>query len=189
MFFSLLVHRRCHCCVNTQAIKYTSKGGNITVEMTVGTPEKMTKSVFSSGDAEPEEAVGSPSSRAVFAHDSTTVVDGVWVTFKVVDTGAGLTADQIDLLMKFEPFTQIAGNATVNEDASGLGLGIAREIVSAHGGNLTMTSRGKGHGCSFVIRMPFQLADCQSMNGTSAQDSLTEMEALGFRSEEARKRR
>ena len=54
----------------------------------------------------------------------------VALTIEVADNGPGLDAAAIDQL--FEPFH------TTRADGSGLGLSIAREIVEAHGGTLTV---------------------------------------------------
>ncbi|MEK6613960.1 MAG: ATP-binding protein, partial [Candidatus Binatota bacterium] len=57
------------------------------------------------------------------------------VVLEVVDTGLGIP-DGVDI---FEPF------ATTKTWGTGLGLVIVRQIVSAHGGNITYaTERGKG---------------------------------------------
>jgi two-component system CheB/CheR fusion protein len=67
----------------------------------------------------------------------------------VRDHGAGVAAK--DLRTIFEPYTRLG----TPHRAPGLGLGlyVAREIVSAHGGEIEATSR-VGKGTSMIVRLP-----------------------------------
>ncbi len=69
----------------------------------------------------------------------------------VVDTGAGIAAD--DLPHIFEPFYRGRGLLSGDEESSGLGLAIARDIVVAHGGSLEVVSR-QGEGSTFTVLLP-----------------------------------
>jgi two-component system, sensor histidine kinase and response regulator len=72
------------------------------------------------------------------------------VLISVTDTGVGIAEE--DLPHLFEDFYRgKAGQGT--DQSSGLGLAIARRIVEAHGGSITVTSE-MGQGSTFVIRLP-----------------------------------
>ena len=70
------------------------------------------------------------------------------VVFSVTDTGAGIPREYLSRI--FEPFVQVP-NAP--QGASGLGLTIARRIVEAHGGRLTVQS-DPGRGSTFTFTVP-----------------------------------
>jgi histidine kinase len=71
----------------------------------------------------------------------------------VEDTGEGLAG--ADLTRIFERFYRVPGRrAPEHETGSGIGLTIARGIVAAHGGQLTATSAGPGHGATFTVTLP-----------------------------------
>ena len=65
------------------------------------------------------------------------------VSLEIEDTGTGVP-DGIDI---FEPFT------TTKPQGTGLGLGIVREIVSAHGGVVSYRSTPQT-GASFTVSLP-----------------------------------
>jgi signal transduction histidine kinase len=65
----------------------------------------------------------------------------------VRDTGRGLTAENCQRV--FQPYWQ-----QQRGDGLGLGLMIARRLVELHGGGLSVTSPGPGHGADFVVRLP-----------------------------------
>ncbi len=69
------------------------------------------------------------------------------VFMEVTDTGPGISLEQQHKI--FDPFftTKDMGNGT------GLGLAIANEVVTLHGGSLTVRSV-EGHGASFLIALP-----------------------------------
>ena len=75
------------------------------------------------------------------------------VTFTVRDTGIGIAAG--DLPHIFERFWRAdpARSRTGDRPGVGLGLAIAKWIVEAHGGAITVQSR-PGRGTMFIIRLP-----------------------------------
>lgn len=78
--------------------------------------------------------------------------DGQDVVLRVSDTGAGIPAD--DLPFVFDRFYRVdKARQRDDGDASGLGLAIAKAIVEAHGGALTVDSVA-GRGSTFSIRLP-----------------------------------
>ena len=72
-------------------------------------------------------------------------------TCTVGDTGEGLAPEDLERI--FERFYRVAGQRP-GPGGSGIGLTIARGIVLAHGGTLTATSAGLGHGCVFTMTLP-----------------------------------
>jgi len=69
----------------------------------------------------------------------------------VQDTGIGITdADQARV---FEPFVRLDAARARETGGTGLGLALARAIVLAHGGTLTLESQ-PGAGSRFTIRLP-----------------------------------
>jgi two-component system CheB/CheR fusion protein len=70
----------------------------------------------------------------------------------VADNGIGLAREDLDRI--FDMFVQL--DASRRQAAGGLGLGLtlARTIVSRHGGSIRAESEGPGKGTRFVIRLP-----------------------------------
>jgi signal transduction histidine kinase len=70
-----------------------------------------------------------------------------WVAVELIDTGCGMSAEQ--LVQIFQPFftTKRAGRGT------GLGLASALETVRAHGGDIKVESELK-KGSRFTIELP-----------------------------------
>lgn len=68
---------------------------------------------------------------------------------KIIDTGAGITADQLPHL--FERFYQ--GESDRAAKGSGLGLYLTRQIIAAHGGTIWAESRSP-NGAIFCFRLP-----------------------------------
>jgi len=74
-------------------------------------------------------------------------VDGA-IRVTVADSGRGVPADQLPHI--FDRFFR--GDASRSTEGSGLGLAIARQLVSAHGGGMTITSeQGRGTTCSVAL--------------------------------------
>ncbi|HXX68422.1 MAG TPA: GAF domain-containing sensor histidine kinase [Polyangiaceae bacterium] len=78
-------------------------------------------------------------------------VDGNVAEVTIRDEGLGIAADRLPAV--FEPMER----AAVKEHFAGLGLGlfIAKAIVDAHGGSITVASR-PGRGSTFVVRLPME---------------------------------
>lgn len=77
-------------------------------------------------------------------------MDGDTVVVVVADTGIGIAPE--DLEHVFDPLFR-STRAQEYATGTGLGLGIAREIVTAHGGTVTVTSE-LGEGTTVTLRLP-----------------------------------
>jgi signal transduction histidine kinase len=77
--------------------------------------------------------------------------------FMLKDTGIGIAPETLPLL--FNKFTR-AGNANkTNIKGTGLGLFVAKEIVTAHHGTIRAESDGEGKGSTFIVEFePFAKA-------------------------------
>jgi signal transduction histidine kinase len=74
-----------------------------------------------------------------------------WVNLTVVDTGIGMTAEQ--LARVFDAFAQADASITRRYGGTGLGLTISRHFCRMMGGDITVESQA-GKGSSFTIRLP-----------------------------------
>ena len=79
-----------------------------------------------------------------------------WVIIAVKDTGIGMNREEIDSI--FKRFSRGSGGSKVNTEGTGLGLYLAKRIVSDHGGEIRAQSKGPGTGSSFFIRLPARAA-------------------------------
>jgi signal transduction histidine kinase len=80
--------------------------------------------------------------------------EGDQVRMAVSDTGAGIPRDQIQHI--FEKFYQADTQAPLALRGAGLGLAIAKSIVTAHNGAIDVESR-VGVGTTFTIRLPVRV--------------------------------
>jgi len=79
-------------------------------------------------------------------------VDGGDAVLEVVDTGEGIGPEAIDSV--FDRFYRAdPSREAASRTGAGLGLAIARGIVLAHGGEITVQSQ-PGEGARFVVRLP-----------------------------------
>lgn len=75
-----------------------------------------------------------------------------YVVAEVADTGTGIEpADQQRI---FDAFEQAEHTHRRQFGGLGLGLAICKALVEMHGGTITATSPGKGHGSTFTVRLP-----------------------------------
>jgi two-component system, NtrC family, sensor histidine kinase KinB len=90
------------------------------------------------------------------------VADGRFARFSVRDNGEGISPEQVSRI--FEKFYRIP--TTRHSGGAGLGLAIVHEIVTAHGGEITVASE-LGKGTTFTFSLP---ADPAAIEGTSSME-------------------
>jgi len=78
-----------------------------------------------------------------------------WITFRVSDTGIGMTPEQLGKL--FQAFTQADASTTRTFGGTGLGLAITRRLCQMMGGDVTVES-APGAGSTFTIHLPTDVA-------------------------------
>ena len=78
--------------------------------------------------------------------------EGRWAVLTVTDSGSGIEPALLPHL--FQPFMQ--GDRSLERTAGGLGLGLTlvKGLVELHGGDVTVSSAGRGQGAEFVVRLP-----------------------------------
>jgi len=84
-------------------------------------------------------------------------VAGEWVEGIVADTGRGIPSDELSRV--FERFYRLEKSRSRREAGrgSGLGLAIVQELVTAHNGNVKVSSE-VGRGTVFVVQLPIAKA-------------------------------
>jgi signal transduction histidine kinase len=76
---------------------------------------------------------------------------GAQVYFSVRDEGVGIAPEHLPTL--FTRFERLPTDANVTIPGTGLGLFLCREIVSRHGGDMTVRS-APGEGSEFTLTLP-----------------------------------
>ncbi|MSP61833.1 MAG: response regulator [Myxococcales bacterium] len=93
-----------------------------------------------------------PSLRSAEAH----------VVLEVRDTGIGIPEAAREKI--FDPFFQVDSSSTRRFGGAGLGLALAREIISLHGGDIAVES-SEGAGSTFTVRLPAASIDLPEARG------------------------
>jgi signal transduction histidine kinase/DNA-binding response OmpR family regulator len=78
--------------------------------------------------------------------------EGHDIVIHVQDIGAGISADLLPRV--FDLFVQARQTLSRAQGGLGLGLAIVKSLVGMHGGSVSATSEGLGHGSTFTIRLP-----------------------------------
>jgi|CXWL01.1.fsa_nt_gi two-component system CheB/CheR fusion protein len=78
--------------------------------------------------------------------------DVPWASIRVRDNGRGIPPELLPHI--FELFVQGSGTREHALPGLGIGLALSRQLVVMHGGTLTATSDGPGHGSELTLRLP-----------------------------------
>ena len=115
-------------------------------------------------------ALGNVMRNAVaYAEDGTSVdlaaaCDGPWVTIAVRNRGREISEAHLEAI--FEKFYREDGARSTGSGGAGLGLAIAKEIVTAHGGDIAATSRD---GVTvFTLRVPREASPSWALEDAAA---------------------
>jgi len=80
------------------------------------------------------------------------VHNGHNLQIKIEDQGPGIPEDK--LVKVFQPFYRVDSARTPNVGGAGLGLAVARDIISAHGGEIRLFNR-KPKGLTALVTLPY----------------------------------
>ena len=123
----------------SNAIKFTPRGGTITVTLATRGVEQTPRQRYFS-----------------FLFSTMTsrhqVVDDDWLEISVRDSGIGIAPENIGRV--FNEIVQFDPNRNQGGNGSGLGLYISKGIVELHGGTVAVQSEGLGQGCTFSVLLP-----------------------------------
>jgi signal transduction histidine kinase/class 3 adenylate cyclase len=72
------------------------------------------------------------------------------VELEIEDNGIGIASENLSCI--FDRFSQVEAGATRRYEGTGIGLALAKEIVTQHGGAIECSSR-VGHGSTFRVRL------------------------------------
>lgn len=78
--------------------------------------------------------------------------DGPRCIVEVSDTGIGLAPDMLTRV--FDLFSQADTSLHRSQGGLGIGLTLVRALIELHGGSISATSEGIGHGSTFVVTLP-----------------------------------
>ena len=102
--------------------------------------------------------------------------NGNSIQFRVMDTGIGMTEQQIEKL--FFAFSQADASITRKYGGTGLGLVISKRFCQMMGGDLTVESK-YGSGSTFLAQLPVEVAEIRA-EIASFGDTRIETPALGL---------
>jgi len=74
------------------------------------------------------------------------------INFTVADDGDGIAAEHLPHI--FERFYRADYARDRGRGGSGIGLAIVKALTEAHGGHVSVASRGRGHGTTFTVAVP-----------------------------------
>ena len=88
----------------------------------------------------------------------------------VTDGGMGIAPDMLDQV--FELFTQGERAPDRAQGGLGIGLSLVRKLAEMHGGQVSASSKGPGHGSEFVVRLPCPSASAEAVPSRDAAGTM-----------------
>ena len=82
--------------------------------------------------------------------------DSEFVTLHVDDEGPGIPPDQREQIL--EPFVRLEDSRNRRTGGAGLGLAVARSLVEAHSGKISITDAPLSKGARFTVQLPLFVA-------------------------------
>ena len=79
-------------------------------------------------------------------------VEGEEAVARVEDNGEGIPKEMLPKI--FELFTQVERTRPTAQAGLGIGLALVKNLVTLHGGSVTVRSEGPGKGSEFTVRLP-----------------------------------
>ena len=146
------VDRLTHRCVAAAQERYDNKGVALRVRLQKALPplwadEQRLSQVL--GNLLENALRHTPSGGSV---EVNCVRDGDRLRIAVADTGEGIAAEHVNRV--FERFYRADTARDREHGGAGLGLAIAKALVEAHGGAISVASAGPGGGATFTLAMP-----------------------------------
>ena len=129
----------------TNAAKYTSEGGSIslTVELSTGV-----KGTAPATDSSSETLLSQHSTTPVASASPLTATECV---IRVRDTGVGISPELLPHV--FDLFTQAERSLDRSQGGLGIGLALVQRLTNLHGGTVEAHSEA-GQGSEFIVRLP-----------------------------------
>ncbi|GAB3327693.1 hypothetical protein GCM10027299_28660 [Larkinella ripae] len=93
-----------------------------------------------------------------------------WVVLRVTDTGVGIRAEKLPYV--FDRFYQVDASDTREQEGTGIGLALTRELVELQGGSIAIVSR-EGFGSTVTVRFPIRPEPSFEKTGPAADQSIT----------------
>lgn len=84
----------------------------------------------------------------------THIEERAWLHFAVIDTGIGISAEQMEYL--FQPFSQAEESTARRYGGTGLGLVISKQLSEMMGGAIDVVSQ-PGRGSTFTLHLPREM--------------------------------
>jgi len=131
------------------AVKFTPKGGQVTITARLVRGQFGNQATGQSGDLQESEGAQLPGRQVARLPEASGEAE--WVEVAVQDTGVGISPEAIPKI--FDRFYQVDSSTTRQHGGTGLGLAIVKFILDAHGAHITVESL-PGTGTMFSIRLP-----------------------------------
>jgi signal transduction histidine kinase len=96
-------------------------------------------------------------------------VEGGQAIIEVSDTGAGIAAELLPQL--FDLFVQGQRSLDRSDGGLGIGLSVCKRLIDMHGGHVTGSSEGVGHGSTFAIHLPLAKEEAAAVHESTPQAS------------------